>query len=79
MPSVRPLETLHNALSLRQVDAFLEYVTATNFKTPCPSPPSMSGRSPLTKILKTSTRAPPLSHASRDSSTYFNTIILIFA
>ena len=38
MPSIRPLETLHNALSLRQLDAFLEYVTATIFKTPCPSP-----------------------------------------
>ena len=38
MPSIRPLETLHNALSLRQLDAFLHYVTATTFKTPCPSP-----------------------------------------
>ena len=38
MPSIRPLETLHNSLSLRQLDAFLEYVTATIFKTPCPSP-----------------------------------------
>ena len=31
---VRPLETLHNALSLRQLDAFLSFVTAANFKTP---------------------------------------------
>lgn len=28
MPAIRPLETLHNALSLRQLDAFLERVTA---------------------------------------------------
>ena len=34
MPMVRPLETLHNALSLRQLDAFLSFVTAANFKTP---------------------------------------------
>merc|ERR1719411_904344 len=38
MPNIRPLETLHNSLSLRQLDAFLEYVTQTNFKTPCPTP-----------------------------------------
>ena len=34
MPMVRPLETLHNALSLRQLDAFLSFVTSANFKTP---------------------------------------------
>ncbi|CAH2073470.1 unnamed protein product, partial [Iphiclides podalirius] len=28
VPAIRPLETLHNALSLRQLDAFLERVTA---------------------------------------------------
>lgn len=34
VPAIRPLETLHNALSLRQLDAFLERVTAP------PPPPS---------------------------------------
>ena len=41
---VRPLETLHNALSLRQLDAFLSFVTSANFKAPpsgyLPIPPS---------------------------------------
>jgi len=37
-PTIRPLETLHNALSLRQVDTFLDHVTSANFKTPNHSP-----------------------------------------
>ena len=37
-PNIRPLETLHNALSLRQVDGFLEQITAANYKTPTLSP-----------------------------------------
>ena len=32
MPGIRPLETLHNALSLRQLDAFLGFVTSATFK-----------------------------------------------
>lgn len=28
VPAIRPLETLHNALSLRQLDAFLERLSA---------------------------------------------------
>ncbi|XP_059614978.1 inositol hexakisphosphate and diphosphoinositol-pentakisphosphate kinase isoform X11 [Phlebotomus argentipes] len=40
VPSIRPLETLHNALSLRQLDSFLETMTAAPmFKTPASSPP----------------------------------------
>lgn len=41
MPAIRPLETLHNALSLRQLDAFLERVTAAPvlLGTP-PAPPA---------------------------------------
>ena len=61
MPSIRPLETLHNSLSLRQLDAFLEYVTATIFKTPCPSPRL---RSPLRSnsfvFLATCDKRPPI-------------------
>ena len=48
-PTIRPLETLHNALSLHQVtststtsplqvDSFLHHVTTANFKTPGSSP-----------------------------------------
>jgi inositol hexakisphosphate/diphosphoinositol-pentakisphosphate kinase len=47
MPSIRPLETLHNALSLRQLDFFLEYATSANFKTPCQSPPRLMPRTVL--------------------------------
>lgn len=47
VPGIRPLETLHNALSLRQLDSFLGYVTSTNFKTPSPSPAHKGGDSPL--------------------------------
>lgn len=40
VPPIRPLETLHNALSLRQLDAFLEkMITAPLFRTPASSPP----------------------------------------
>jgi len=43
VPPIRPLETLHNALSLRQLDAFLERMTAAPFRTPpsCASPPKL--------------------------------------
>ncbi|XP_069692584.1 inositol hexakisphosphate and diphosphoinositol-pentakisphosphate kinase isoform X3 [Periplaneta americana] len=40
VPPIRPLETLHNALSLRQLDAFLDVMTsAPLFRTPASSPP----------------------------------------
>ncbi|XP_052863923.1 inositol hexakisphosphate and diphosphoinositol-pentakisphosphate kinase isoform X5 [Anopheles cruzii] len=40
VPPIRPLETLHNALSLRQLDTFLDRMTVTSlFKTPASSPP----------------------------------------
>jgi len=42
-PTIRPLETLHNALSLRQIDTFLDHVTSANFKTPTHSPEKENG------------------------------------
>ncbi|ALC49457.1 l-1-G0196, partial [Drosophila busckii] len=40
VPPIRPLETLHNALSLRKLDSFLqEMIFAQIFKTPTGSPP----------------------------------------
>ncbi|XP_044737753.1 inositol hexakisphosphate and diphosphoinositol-pentakisphosphate kinase isoform X2 [Chrysoperla carnea] len=41
VPPIRPLETLHNALSLRQLDEFLERMTcpSTMMRTPASSPP----------------------------------------
>ncbi|XP_054713943.1 inositol hexakisphosphate and diphosphoinositol-pentakisphosphate kinase-like isoform X3 [Uloborus diversus] len=32
VPSIRPLETLHNALSLKQLDSFLERMTSATFR-----------------------------------------------
>ncbi|XP_063531492.1 inositol hexakisphosphate and diphosphoinositol-pentakisphosphate kinase isoform X8 [Cydia strobilella] len=45
VPAIRPLETLHNALSLRQLDVFLERVTAAPVllgtpPAPPPTPPA---------------------------------------
>ncbi|XP_064211957.1 inositol hexakisphosphate and diphosphoinositol-pentakisphosphate kinase 2 isoform X14 [Tribolium castaneum] len=40
VPPIRPLETLHNALSLKQIDTFLEHMTAAPlFRTPSSTPP----------------------------------------
>jgi hypothetical protein len=40
VPPIRPLETLHNALSLKQLDAFLDRMTkGLLIKTPASSPP----------------------------------------
>ncbi|CAB0006911.1 unnamed protein product, partial [Nesidiocoris tenuis] len=44
VPPIRPLETLHNALSLRQIDSFLERM-ARGFKTPASTPPRQPGSS----------------------------------
>ncbi|XP_074107628.1 inositol hexakisphosphate and diphosphoinositol-pentakisphosphate kinase isoform X11 [Cotesia typhae] len=42
VPPIRPLETLHNALSLRQLDSFLEMMASSLFRTPASSPPKIS-------------------------------------
>ncbi|XP_018903004.2 inositol hexakisphosphate and diphosphoinositol-pentakisphosphate kinase 2 isoform X2 [Bemisia tabaci] len=40
VPAIRPLETLHNALSLKKLDTFLDYMTRVMiFRTPGSSPP----------------------------------------
>ncbi|KAL0099636.1 hypothetical protein PUN28_019798 [Cardiocondyla obscurior] len=59
VPPIRPLETLHNALSLRQLDAFLEMMTtAPLFRTPASSPPKSSPAGSTHESLN-----PPLVHA----------------
>ncbi|XP_041367953.1 inositol hexakisphosphate and diphosphoinositol-pentakisphosphate kinase 2-like isoform X3 [Gigantopelta aegis] len=40
VPSLHPLETLHNALTFKDMDYFLEQATSTKFATPMPSPHS---------------------------------------
>ena len=37
VPSLRPLETLHNALTLRQLEIFIKSLTENPCKTPAPS------------------------------------------
>ncbi|XP_071034280.1 inositol hexakisphosphate and diphosphoinositol-pentakisphosphate kinase isoform X5 [Parasteatoda tepidariorum] len=49
VPTIRPLETLHNALSLKQLDSFLERMTSASFRmslqTMCKLPTSSSASS----------------------------------
>ena len=44
VPSIRPLETLHNALSLKTLDEFLQRCTRLTRSTPMSSPPKTSPR-----------------------------------
>ncbi|XP_011640202.1 inositol hexakisphosphate and diphosphoinositol-pentakisphosphate kinase 2 isoform X6 [Pogonomyrmex barbatus] len=58
VPPIRPLETLHNALSLRQLDSFLEMMTtAPLYRTPASSPPKSSPAGSTHESLN-----PPLGH-----------------
>lgn len=69
VPPIRPLETLHNALSLRQLDSFLDVMTsAPLFRTPASSPP----KNPSTPLPSTASVPPPPLHLqSPSSSEYF--------
>lgn len=69
MPPIRPLETLHNALSLKQLDMFLEQVTFTPlYRTPASSPP----KNPSTPLPTQSRKLP-----SPTNSMYI-LVVLIF-
>ncbi|XP_028165282.1 inositol hexakisphosphate and diphosphoinositol-pentakisphosphate kinase isoform X4 [Ostrinia furnacalis] len=77
VPAIRPLETLHNALSLRQLDAFLERVTAAPVLPPPPpkrpSPTNSVGWSGPSSLMSSSGELPSgLSSAgpSSPNSTY---------
>ncbi|XP_073943698.1 inositol hexakisphosphate and diphosphoinositol-pentakisphosphate kinase isoform X2 [Choristoneura fumiferana] len=50
VPAIRPLETLHNALSLRQLDAFLERVTAAPVLLGTPPAPAAKRLSPTNSV-----------------------------
>lgn len=66
VPAIRPLETLHNALSLRQLDVFLESMTlAPILKTPSSTPPKVPC-TPSTTPTNTS-RAPGCSRCNSHS------------
>ncbi|XP_053375190.1 inositol hexakisphosphate and diphosphoinositol-pentakisphosphate kinase 2-like isoform X6 [Mercenaria mercenaria] len=60
VPSLKPLETLHNNLTMRDLDAFLSRATTTKFFTPVSSP--MYGPTPLA-----SPRCPELKKAKSHS------------
>ncbi|XP_023718435.1 inositol hexakisphosphate and diphosphoinositol-pentakisphosphate kinase 2 isoform X5 [Cryptotermes secundus] len=65
VPPIRPLETLHNALSLRQLDSFLDVMTsAPLFRTPASSPP----KNPSTPLPSTASVPPPPLHLQSPSS-----------
>jgi inositol-hexakisphosphate/diphosphoinositol-pentakisphosphate 1-kinase len=72
VPPIRPLETLHNALSLRQLDAFLERMTTAPFRTPpsCASPPKLPGNLPR---LPNDLQSP----SNSSESTFFSTFDLV--
>lgn len=67
VPPIRPLETLHNALSLKQLDGFLEKMaTTTIFKTPASSPPKYPS-TPLLTPAQASHSTLPDKHGSLSS------------
>jgi hypothetical protein len=71
VPPIRPLETLHNALSLRQLDSFLEVMTsAPLFRTPASSPP----KNPSTPLPSTASMPPPPLHLQSPSSSEYYTL-----
>uniref|UniRef100_A0A1L8E5R5 Inositol hexakisphosphate and diphosphoinositol-pentakisphosphate kinase n=1 Tax=Nyssomyia neivai TaxID=330878 RepID=A0A1L8E5R5_9DIPT len=74
VPSIRPLETLHNALSLKQLDAFLETMTvAPMFKTPASSPPKYPS-TPLPTPVQTPQNSIPEKFISWSSSFVYDSL-----
>ncbi|XP_060800495.1 inositol hexakisphosphate and diphosphoinositol-pentakisphosphate kinase 2 isoform X3 [Amyelois transitella] len=77
VPAIRPLETLHNALSLRQLDAFLERVTAapvllgsnqTSANNKQPSPANSVGWSGPSSLMSSSGELPSALSSAGPSS-----------
>ncbi|KAF2893733.1 hypothetical protein ILUMI_12427 [Ignelater luminosus] len=76
VPPIRPLETLHNALSLRQLDTFLEQMTAAPlYKTPSSTPPrhpstpiTTSAAQAVSSSMSESSHPPPLKLQSPSNS-----------
>ncbi|VEN46325.1 unnamed protein product [Callosobruchus maculatus] len=61
VPSIRPLETLHNALSLRQLDSFLDRMTsAPLFRTPSSTPPKYPSTPLPTPNVSLTAKSQPL-------------------
>ncbi|XP_056016009.1 inositol hexakisphosphate and diphosphoinositol-pentakisphosphate kinase 2-like isoform X4 [Ostrea edulis] len=66
VPSLHPLETLHNKLTMRELDDFLKRATTSKFVTPISSPHS---RTPLASPHVPVTRALRGNQSSSNSST----------
>jgi len=62
VPPIRPLETLHNALFMKQLDSFLERVTTISYRTPISTPPKVPSTPIQLRANKGS--SPPLSITS---------------
>ncbi|XP_049549379.1 inositol hexakisphosphate and diphosphoinositol-pentakisphosphate kinase isoform X11 [Anopheles darlingi] len=77
VPPIRPLETLHNALSLRQLDNFLERMTVGPlFKTPASSPPPKHpppGGTRSVPVTATPSPTTPISTTTTTTSTSTST------
>ncbi|KAG7307477.1 hypothetical protein JYU34_007674 [Plutella xylostella] len=75
VPAIRPLETLHNALSLRQLDAFLERVTAAPVLVPQTAGNSVGWSGPSSLMSSSGEVASALSSAgpSSPNSNYAST------
>ncbi|KAK3094438.1 hypothetical protein FSP39_001778, partial [Pinctada imbricata] len=70
VPSLRPLETLHNKLTLLDMDDFLKKATTYKFVTPVSSPPARHtpSASPCVQPLKTHFRGQSQPSSSNSSS-----------
>ncbi|XP_070062731.1 inositol hexakisphosphate and diphosphoinositol-pentakisphosphate kinase isoform X9 [Drosophila virilis] len=79
VPPIRPLETLHNALSLRKLDSFLQdMILAQIFKTPTGSPPRVlegTVGSNSASILATGVGQPVSVSIPSDSMAAFSSMI----
>nr|XP_022292489.1 inositol hexakisphosphate and diphosphoinositol-pentakisphosphate kinase 2-like isoform X6 [Crassostrea virginica] len=67
VPSLHPLETLHNKLTMRELDDFLKRATDSKFVTPISSPPYSN--TPLASPLVPVARAQRGNQSSSNSST----------
>uniref|UniRef100_A0A8W8JB79 Inositol hexakisphosphate and diphosphoinositol-pentakisphosphate kinase n=1 Tax=Magallana gigas TaxID=29159 RepID=A0A8W8JB79_MAGGI len=67
VPSLHPLETLHNKLTMKELDDFLTRATTSKFVTPISSPPYSN--TPLASPHVPVTRAPRGNQSSSNSST----------
>ncbi|XP_034119224.1 inositol hexakisphosphate and diphosphoinositol-pentakisphosphate kinase isoform X9 [Drosophila albomicans] len=72
VPPIRPLETLHNALSLRKLDSFLQdMILAQIFKTPTGSPPRVhdaTGANASSSLATTTSNTPSVDNMTAVSS-----------